>query len=80
MYADGVLGVKNRVFVLTEKGLDGWQGDTRTITDLTSGVDDVTIIFNALVDNAFGKGAFDGWIVSFHKVVFYELDNKRGFP
>lgn len=80
MYADSVLGIENRVFVLTVERLDVGQPDPADVTHLTSGVDDVTIIFNALVDDAFGKGALDGRIVSFYEVVFYELDNKRGFP
>lgn len=80
MYADGVLGIENRVFVLMVEILDVGQLDPTNVTHLTSGVDDVTIVFNALVDDAFGKGTLNGWIVSFYEVIFYELDNKGGFP
>lgn len=50
------------------------------MTNLTSGVNDVTIIFDALVDNALGKGTLNGRVVSFYEVIFYKLDNKRRFP
>lgn len=80
MYADGVLGIENRVFVLMAERLDIGQPDPANVTDLTSGVDDVTIVFDALVNDAFGKGTLNGWIVSFYEVVFYKLDNKGGFP
>lgn len=76
MYADSVLGIENRVFVLVTVRLYVRKRDPRKATNLTSGVNDVTIIFDALVDDAFGEGTLDCWIVSFYKVIFYKLDNK----
>lgn len=50
------------------------------VTNLTSGVNDVTVVFHALVNDALGKSALDGWIVSVYEVIFYELDDKGRFP
>lgn len=50
------------------------------MTNLASGVNDVTFILDALVDDALGKGALDCRIVGFYEVVFYKLDDKGGFP
>ena len=54
-------------------------GDTRTMTDLTGSVDNVTIVLNALVANTLVECTLDCWIVSFDEVVFYELYDKRRF-
>lgn len=45
---------------------------------LTSGVDDVTIVLYALVDDSFGEGALDGGVVRLYEVVFYELYDEGG--
>jgi hypothetical protein len=54
-------------------------GTTRTRTDLAGGVYDVTIEFDAFVVDTFGEGAFDGWIVRVHEMVFDELDDQGRF-
>lgn len=47
-------------------------------TDLTSGVDDVTIVFYALVEDSFREGALDGGVVRLYEVIFYELYDEGG--
>lgn len=57
---------------------DGERGWLRRGTDLTSGVDDVTVVFYAFVDDGFREGALDGGVVRVYEVVFYELYDERG--
>lgn len=78
MYTDGVFRVENGIFILKESMLDRARSASRRWTDLTSGVDDVTIVLYALVDDSFGEGALDGGVVRLYEVVFYELYDEGG--
>lgn len=46
------------------------------MTDLTGSVDDVALVFGALVVDVLGEGAFDGRVIRLDKVVVDELDDQ----
>lgn len=46
------------------------------VTDLTGGVDDVALVFGALVADALRECAFYGRVIGFDKVVVDELDDQ----
>lgn len=46
------------------------------MTYLTGSVDDVALVFGALVVDALGEGAFYGRVIGFDKVVVDEFDDQ----
>ena len=50
---------------------------TKTSTHLTSRVNDMTIIFDALVHHTFSKSGFDCWAIGVHEVVLHGTVNIR---
>jgi len=81
VYPDGVLGVDRREFILCHedeqfegkfemKGLV-WTANRRADTHLTSRVNDMTIIFDALVHHTFSESRLDCWVIGVHEVVLH---------
>jgi hypothetical protein len=51
---------------------EGVSGSLRLVefaTDLSSSIDDVTVIFDSFVSDSLGKRGLNSWIVRIHKVV-----------
>ena len=61
-------------------GREGWEEKTgaRAKTYLAGGVDDVTVVVDALVVDGLVEDALDGGVVGLDKVVLDELNHERG--
>ena len=89
MDADKVLGVQDRILILVllassfachPAARRGGSFLKRTSTHLACRIHDLRRELFSLEMNLFGKGVFNGRVVTFNKVSLDELDRERGFP
>lgn len=78
MYAYGVLGIEDGIFILSVRMMsDARTRVIRQLAYLAGRIYDVTFILDAIEVDILCECALDSWIIGFDKVVLDELNHER---